>query len=486
MESQVDQLKVIFLPFFLAPSHQIPMVDTARLFAMHGVNVTIVTTSANALLFQKSIDRDANSGHQIKTHVLQFPSAQVGLPDDIENFNTATSLTDMVPKLFLGQSLLKKPIEQIFQDMQPDCIVSDIFHPWTVDSAAELGIPRLVFHVTSCFSFCAETCVEQYKPHLSVNSDTELFLLPGLPKKIEMTRLQIPDIPDEFNQIMILNKEAERRSYGAILNSFYELEGAYEELHKSNTGIKTWSVGPVSLWVNKDVTDKVERGNKEALKDHEWLHWLNAKESNSVPYISFGTLKKLSEAQLIEIAHGLEASGHQFIWVVRQKDKDQDEGWLEEFDKRVKESNKGLIIRGWAPQLMILEHRSVGGQVTHCGWNSFLEGVTAGLPMITWPIFAEQFYHEKLVTEVLKIGVAVGKKEWTTLSRKKTKEVVKREDIEKAVKFLMGSGEEAAEMRNRARELGNAARKAVESSGSSQSNFMALINDLKSLKSKRK
>lgn len=163
---------------------------------MHGVNVTIVTTSANALLFQKSIDRDANSGHQIKTHVLQFPSAQVGLPEGIENCNTATSLNDMVPKLFLGQSLLRKPIEQLFQHMQPDCIVSDIFHPWTVDSAAKLGIPRLVFHATSCFSFCAETCVEQYKPHLSVNSNTEPFLLPGLPNKIEMTRLQIPDKPD--------------------------------------------------------------------------------------------------------------------------------------------------------------------------------------------------------------------------------------------------------------------------------------------------
>ena len=115
-------------------------------------------------------------------------------------------------------------------------------------------------------------------------------------------------------------------------------------------------------------------------------------------------MAKFSEAQLIEIAHGLEASGHRFIWVVWQKDKDQDEGCLEEYEKRVKESNKGLIIRGWTPQLMILEHPAVGGQVIHCGWNSFLEGVTAGLPMITWPIFAEQFYHEKFVTEVLKIG----------------------------------------------------------------------------------
>ena len=79
----------------------------------------------------------------------------------------------------------------------------------------------------------------------------------------------------------------------------------------------------------------------------------------------------------------------------------------------------------------------------------------------------------------------VGKKEYSALQTEETKEVMKREDIEKAVKFLLGSEEEAAEMRNRARELGNAARKAVENSGSSQPNFMGLINEVKSLKSKR-
>ncbi|KAK7818153.1 soyasapogenol b glucuronide galactosyltransferase [Quercus suber] len=303
-----------------------------------------------------------------------------------------------------------------------------------------------------------------------------------------MTRLQLPEwlrTPNGYTQLMDKIKESERRSYGSILaNSFYELEGAYEELHKNSMGIRTWSVGPVSLWVNKDVADKVERGNKAAVEEHELLNWLNAKECNSVLYICFGSSSKFPTAQLTEMAHGLEASGHQFIWVVRQKDGDQGEGWLGDFEKRMKESNRGLIIRGWAPQILILEHPAFGGQVTHCGSNSLLEGVTAGLPMIAWPLYAEQFYLEKLVTEVLKIGVAVGKKEWSMWAEE-TKEVVKRDDIEKAVKFLMGSGEEAAEMKNRAKELGNAARKAVESSGSSQSNFMGLINGLQSLKCAR-
>jgi hypothetical protein len=71
---------------------------------------------------------------------------------------------------------------------------------------------------------------------------------------------------------------------------------------------------------------------------------------------------------------------------------------------------KGLIIRGWAPQVLILDHEAVGGFVTHCGWNSTLEGVTAGVPMVTWPMFAEQFFNEKLVTQVPSLNLHLPKK----------------------------------------------------------------------------
>ena len=82
------------------------------------------------------------------------------------------------------------------------------------------------------------------------------------------------------------------------------------------------------------------------------------------------------------------------------------------FEDIIKDSKKGLVIRGWAPQLLILEHGAVGGFMTHCGWNSMLEGVCSGVPMITWPLSAEQFYNEELITNVLGIGVQVGSIEW--------------------------------------------------------------------------
>lgn len=248
--------------------------------------------------------------------------------------------------------------------------------------------------------------------------------------------------------------------------------------------------------MNKDFSDKAERGNnnvdERCYSNCDFLlNWLNSKEQNSVLYVCFGSLTRFPTIQLVEIAHGLEASEHPFIWVVLNKkensDDDEDidkenEGFLERFEERMKESQKGLVIREWAPQMLILEHPALGGTVTHCGWNSIVEAVTAGLPMITWPLFAEQFYNEKLLTEVVRIGVSVGVKKWSFDWWHIEKEVVKRDKVEKVVRFLMSHEEEALEMRKRVKKLSEAAKVAVESGGSSQSNLTALINELKSLK----
>ncbi|GMN21738.1 hypothetical protein TIFTF001_047318 [Ficus carica] len=129
----------------------------------------------------------------------------------------------------------------------------------------------------------------------------------------------------------------------------------------------------------------------------------------------------------------------------------------------MKESKMGFVVRHWAPQMLILDHPATGAMVTHCGWNSIMEAVAAGKPMITWPLFGEQFYNEKLVTDVLRIGVAVGVREWSFDWWRLGKEVVKRGQVEKAVEFLMGGGVEAAEMRKRVRKLAEDAKKAVES-----------------------
>ncbi|XP_045800469.1 soyasapogenol B glucuronide galactosyltransferase-like [Trifolium pratense] len=192
-------------------------------------------------------------------------------------------------------------------------------------------------------------------------------------------------------------------------------------------------------------------------------------------------MNKFPSSQLVEIAHALEDSGKDFIWVVRKIEDGEDGGFLREFEKRVKERNKGYLIWGWAPQLLILEHAAVGAVVTHCGWNTIMESVNAGLSLATWPLFAEQFYNERLLVGVLKIGVAVGAKEWRNWNEFGD-DVVKREDIGKAIGLLMGSGEECLEMRRRAKALSGAAKKAIEFGGSSHTKLKELIEDLKLFK----
>ncbi|KAK9755617.1 hypothetical protein RND81_01G038400 [Saponaria officinalis] len=152
----------------------------------------------------------------------------------------------------------------------------------------------------------------------------------------------------------------------------------------------------------------------------------------------------------------------------------------------MKKTNQGLVIESWVPQLMFLEHKAIGGMLTHVGWGTMLEGITAGLPLVTWPLYAEQFYNERLVVDVLKIGVGVGVKELCGLDEIGKKETIGRENIEASVRLVMGDGEEAAAMRLRVKELSEASMKAVREGGSSKANIHDFLNELSTLRSLRK
>lgn len=158
------------------------------------------------------------------------------------------------------------------------------------------------------------------------------------------------------------------------------------------------------------------------------------------------------------------------------------EEWIKEtgFEERTKD--RGLLIRDWAPQLLILSHPSVGGFLTHCGWNSVLEGVCAGVPLITWPMFAEQFLNEKLVVQVLGIGVAVGAQHIVHWGMEdKFGVTVKSEQVLKAIRKVMDSGNEGNERRKKVKAVGMVAKKAIEEGGSSHKNLTLLIQDIMEL-----
>ena len=312
-----------------------------------------------------------------------------------------------------------------------------------------------------------------------VEDENELINFPGFPTPLQLTKEKCPGSLSVYGLEQIRKNiyEEEIRSSGVVMNSFQELETLYIESFEQITGKKVWTVGPMCL-CNQDINAMAARGNKASLDEAQCLRWLDSMKPGSVTFVSFGSLACTAPRQLVELGLGLEASKKPFVWVIKAGDKfPQVEEWLAEgFEERVKD--RGLIIRGWAPQVLILWHKAIGGFMTHCGWNSTIEGICAGIPMITWPHFAEQFVNERLVVDVLKTGVEIGVKAVTQWGQEQTEVTVTRDAVEKAVSKLMDDGEAAEEMRTRAKEFGVKARQALEEGGSSYNNINILIQEM--------
>ncbi|XP_010924263.1 scopoletin glucosyltransferase [Elaeis guineensis] len=479
MGSASEELHILFFPL-LAPGHMIPMVDMAKLFAARGVKATILTTPANAAAVQSTIKcTDDSLRHRITVALLHFPSSAA-----VDGENMSCLPTQAARQNFLGSlASLRQPFDQVLREHRPDCVVADMFYPWTLSLAKELGIPLLFFHGMSFLTLCIDHGMHRpNSPLESLPDDPETVIVLGLPHRIELKRSQIPDLAkvssflsDLFRQL----GEAEMGCSGVLVNSFYELERDFADHYKKVTGRKAWHVGPVSL-CNKDFDEKSSRGDTACIDCAHCLSWLDGKPPSSVLYICFGSLFQFSPAQLREMALAFEASDTPFIWVVRNKSSE----WLPEgYEERVVGGGKGMILRGWAPQILILNHPAVGGFLTHCGWNSCLEAVSSGLPMVTWPLFADQFYNETLIVDMLKVGIVVGATEYVV--EEGEIRVVKWDVIRRVVSRVMGGGKEAEGMRKRARELGERARRALEVGGSSYVAMGELIKELNEAKAAR-
>lgn len=465
MDPKPNITHVVFFPF-MAAGHMIPILDIAKLFATHNVKTTIITTPLNAPFFLKpleSYNKNTKNCPPIDVEIIPFPSKEAGYPEGIENFEHFTSPPEM-NKFLLGCQKFEEPLEKVLEKLKPNCLVADMLFAFATRVAAKFNIPRLVFHGTAFFAQCVTQAFWKCLPDLKSNDsleNNEEVVIPSLPHEIKLKKSQMPqEVLEELMDFWTKALEAEAKSYGVIVNSFYELEPDYVHYYKDVVGRMAWHIGPVSL-CNRENEAKFQRGKDSSIDEHECLTWLDSKDPNSVVYICFGSLSVFSNSQLREIVMALEALGQDFIWVVGKISKgkegeDENEEWLPNgFEERMQ--GKGLIIRGWAPQILILGHKSIGAFVTHCGWNSILEGISCGVPMVTWPVFAEQHTNEKLVTEILKIGVAVGAKEWNMIVEGKVKWDSIKESIEKVM-----VGHDALEMRSKVNKLKDMARKAIE------------------------
>ncbi|KAF3774696.1 UDP-glycosyltransferase [Nymphaea thermarum] len=259
------------------------------------------------------------------------------------------------------------------------------------------------------------------------------------------------------------------KAQGIIVDTFSDLEtkavealaqGAY--LPAGQTMPSIYAVGPL---LGLD-------GSPAEFADHPCIKWLNSQPNLSVVFLCFGSVGTFSTEQAREIALGLELSGHRFLWSVRvqagSKETDLQAALPDGFLERTK--SLGMVWTESTPQVSILAHPAVGGFVTHCGWNSVLETMWFGVPMVGWPLYAEQRLNAFVLEKELGILCGRLKKE-----EDDDEALVEAKDVGEAVRRLMEDeeGRRAREKTLRMKELG---RKAVEEGGSSHANLALLVN----------
>ena len=345
-------------------------------------------------------------------------------------------------------------------------LVLDFFCVPMVDVANELGLPSYLF-MTSNPGFLS---LMLYLPirHKQISSEFEEsdpeLTLPGFLNPIPSSVLPWPVFcKDGGYTAYIKLSQRFRETKGIIVNSFAELESHSVSYPNDGQTPPIYLVGPV-LDFNGQPHPRLDE-----IQNNKIIKWLDEQPSSSVVFLCFGSMGSFGASQLREIASGLERSGYRFLWSIRvpqQKSLDEilPEGCLERIGR------KGMICNKWAPQVEILAHVAVGGFVCHCGWNSILESLWYGVPIATWPIYAEQQLNAfRMVRE---FGLAV---ELSLDYRNHGDHFVSADEIEKAVKRLMVGD---SEVRKKVKEMSEMARKAVVEGGSSFATVRQLINDI--------
>jgi len=280
----------------------------------------------------------------------------------------------------------------------------------------------------------------------------------------DLPKFQSQD-PEAFYKLVCRFVEECKASSGVIWNTFEELESAALTKLRQDFSLPIYPIGPF----HKRLLTGSDSSASLFTPDRSCMSWLDKQEHNSVVYVSFGSIAAISEAEFLEIAWGLANSQQPFLWVIRPGSI-RDSEWLEPLPSGFLENlgGRGYIVK-WAPQEQVLSHPAVGAFWTHNGWNSTLESICEGVPMICMPCFADQKVNAKYASSVWKVGVQLENK-------------VERGEVEKTIKKVM-VGDGAKEIRENALNLKEKASACLKEGGSSYSYLHSLVSDILSLPS---
>ncbi|CAL0302902.1 unnamed protein product [Lupinus luteus] len=462
METKITHIAVVTIPAF---SHQASIVEFCKRLVHfhHNFHVTCIFTTIDSppqatITFLQSLPPNID-------YIFLPPINKQDLPKDVP---LAVQIQHAVSKSLLS---FHHALKSLCSSNNPlVALISDPFANETLEIAKEFNLLPYIYFPPSAMTLSLflhlptlhEEVSCEYKDHKGA------IHIPGC---LPIHGNDLPEHLDDRSSLSYeLFLERSKRfslAYGFLVNSFSAIEGERVSTLVEIGNKPVYLVGPV-----------IQTGAIIEPKESDCMMWLENQTPKSVLYVSFGSGGTLSEEQVNELAFGLESSGQKFLWVFRAPNVSANALYLgasnddplqflpDGFLERTK--GQGLVVANWAPQTQILSHKSIGGFLTHCGWNSTLESIVLGVPMITWPLFAEQKMNAVLLTKGLKVALRPKFNDNGTAERKEIAEVIKE---------LM-LGEEGNEISQRIEELKYAAVAALKEDGSSTRALSQFISDI--------
>ncbi|CAD6207421.1 unnamed protein product [Miscanthus lutarioriparius] len=429
--------------------HINPMFRLAGLLHAHGFAITVFHTHFNAPDTARHPD-------------YRFVPVPDGSPVPV-------AIEDVVAQILeLGvacESAFRDRLASILDEYSRDdvaCLVADTHLLPIFEVAARLSVPTLALRTGSaacCASFLAYPMLFEkgYLPVQGMQSQRDMPVVDLPPYRVRDLPVIGEDDGGLVRELLSRAMTAVKTSSGLILNTFDALERRELDGLRRDLGVPVFDIGPLHK-----LSPAVD--SSLLLPDRSCLEWLDAFPPESVLYVSFGSVACMSPRDLVETAWGIAGSGVPFLWVVRPgmvSGSADDHRLPEGFEAAMRKRGK---VVAWAPQEEVLRHRAVGGFWTHCGWNSTLESVCEGVPMLCRPYFGDQMGNARYVEHVWRVGLEVGGD-------------LERGRVEAAIRRLM-TDEEGAEMRARACELKKAAAECTGEGGSSRLAIDKLITHL--------
>lgn len=447
-----------------AQGHINPMLKLAKILHSRGFHITFVNNEYNHNRLLRSRGPAALDG----LPSFRFETITDGLPP------VDADATQDIPELCVSTERHSlKPFKELLHRLNNagggvppvSCIVSDGAMFFTLDAAEELGVPEVLLWTASACGFLGYAQFERlvelglvpFKDTSFLTNgelDAVLDWIPG------MKDIRMKDIPSfirttdpndlMFGYVPRMIRNSKRAS-AILFNSFDVLEDDVLESLSPNFP-PLYTLGPLQLLLDpimaKDDETRSIGSSNLWIEDPHCLDWLDSYGPGSVVYVNFGSITVMTNDQLVEFAWGLANSGQPFLWIIRPDLVSGDSAVLPpEFSEETK--GRGLLA-SWCNQEQVLAHPAIGGFLTHCGWNSTIESICNGVPLICWPFFAEQQTNCWYSCTKWGIGMEIDTN-------------VRRSEVERQVRELM-VGEVGKEMKRKAMEWKGLAQEAATSS----------------------